>query len=680
MLQRDPALAARSVDITLAGDGEKGLLALQQGPFDLVISDLLMPKMDGFAFCRALRRHPQGERVPLLVSSAVYKDAITLRKLRVELDAEFFTKPFQVSEMIRAVRRLVGVDKPATGTQETRHKAPVIGTSGSLAERSLPCLLLDFFESEHSCCLLVERGELIRRVYVLLGHVIAIESNSRNSALGGFLLDRGLITEEQLCEALKASMQDRRRLGQVLVDRGLLSETELLRQMEAQLRTRLASLFRLRDAVWRIQPMGPTYERITPPEGTPALVFSSLRDTVRPDEVGAMRRRMGARLLPTPRAVSLKAAFESTFGPGTLSVLDSQPLLTDLLSGLNPVEKDTLLVRVDAMLQCGLCHAQEGGMEPKTRQRPLRTQANRVSALAAMPSTAAVSKSGPPAASLNPRHRALLSEYLAVGGRNFYELLGVQRTAEVSAIHAAQRAAMERLSPERFIDLDLGPDYSKISELRERYCHAHAILSSPLRRAVYDRELSQAEEVSPRMIEAELLFRQAEAQVSRGELGLALSLSQQAVTIAPDQADYHALLGWLHFLCERHAGKEAYLSAQAAWPHLTRALAIDDDHVPAHACSGHIAVAIGQDEVASQHFERALDLAPDRQDVLCGLEQSLGRLEQWHRLALRYQKMLRRLAVCNQHARPQGFQQTQETILRKLAHLYQGALRDRDAA
>ncbi|MGZ3441706.1 MAG: response regulator, partial [Polyangia bacterium] len=84
LLTHEPSLASRAPEVVSAQDGAEGLAALDKGPYDLVISDLLMPRMDGFAFTRELRKHPQGADVPLIVTSAIYKDPATISKLQAE--------------------------------------------------------------------------------------------------------------------------------------------------------------------------------------------------------------------------------------------------------------------------------------------------------------------------------------------------------------------------------------------------------------------------------------------------------------------------------------------------------------------------------------------------------------------------------------------------------------------
>ena len=69
-----PRLAPLEPQIVNASSGQQGLAVFVSESPDLVITDLFMPAMDGFALCRAIREAPFGTEVPLLVISGIYKD------------------------------------------------------------------------------------------------------------------------------------------------------------------------------------------------------------------------------------------------------------------------------------------------------------------------------------------------------------------------------------------------------------------------------------------------------------------------------------------------------------------------------------------------------------------------------------------------------------------------------
>ena len=89
-----------------ACDGIEALAALGAGPFDLVITDLRMPRMDGLAFLRELRQ--QGEDVPVIVLTAygTIDSAVEAMKLGA---SDYIIRPFEIAAVELAVTRALTV-------------------------------------------------------------------------------------------------------------------------------------------------------------------------------------------------------------------------------------------------------------------------------------------------------------------------------------------------------------------------------------------------------------------------------------------------------------------------------------------------------------------------------------------------------------------------------------------
>src|SRR5262245_52515418 len=73
MLRQAPALSPYELKTVQAGEGEQGLQVVAQERPDVVVCDLLMPRMDGWAFCKALRERPHGKGTGLIVVSGLYR-------------------------------------------------------------------------------------------------------------------------------------------------------------------------------------------------------------------------------------------------------------------------------------------------------------------------------------------------------------------------------------------------------------------------------------------------------------------------------------------------------------------------------------------------------------------------------------------------------------------------------
>jgi two-component system sensor histidine kinase and response regulator WspE len=96
--------------VETAVDGLDGLHALRAGSFDLVVSDIDMPRMNGIEFVRTLRSDPRFAALPVIVVS--YKDREEDRLAGLEAGATaYLTKgAFQDSTFADTVRDLVNLD------------------------------------------------------------------------------------------------------------------------------------------------------------------------------------------------------------------------------------------------------------------------------------------------------------------------------------------------------------------------------------------------------------------------------------------------------------------------------------------------------------------------------------------------------------------------------------------
>jgi len=97
------ALTAEGYDVDSVTDGEAALRAAQTEPYDLVVLDILMPKLSGTEVCRRLRAD---SIVPILMLTA--KDAELDLVLGLEVGADdYVTKPFSVAELVGRVHAIL---------------------------------------------------------------------------------------------------------------------------------------------------------------------------------------------------------------------------------------------------------------------------------------------------------------------------------------------------------------------------------------------------------------------------------------------------------------------------------------------------------------------------------------------------------------------------------------------
>ncbi len=104
MLQRQ--LKAVGATVTQAADGMEGFTAAKSDTFDLIISDIEMPHMDGFALCRELKSHPRTRAVPIVILSTCDKEEDIGRGFSVGA-AAYVLKNNARHELIQRVKEIL---------------------------------------------------------------------------------------------------------------------------------------------------------------------------------------------------------------------------------------------------------------------------------------------------------------------------------------------------------------------------------------------------------------------------------------------------------------------------------------------------------------------------------------------------------------------------------------------
>jgi len=96
-------------EVLVAHDGEQGLARIRGDRPDLVVLDIMMPKLDGFEVCRAVRADPSLAGVRILMLSAKGRAAEIAKGLSLGADA-YIPKPFSTRELVAKVKELLGTE------------------------------------------------------------------------------------------------------------------------------------------------------------------------------------------------------------------------------------------------------------------------------------------------------------------------------------------------------------------------------------------------------------------------------------------------------------------------------------------------------------------------------------------------------------------------------------------
>ncbi len=95
----------------VAGDGVIALTLFQSEPFDLILLDIMLPKIDGFGVCELIRQRSQ---VPILMLTALDGESEQLRGFGLDID-DYVVKPFSMPVLLEKIRVIL---RRSAGTEE----------------------------------------------------------------------------------------------------------------------------------------------------------------------------------------------------------------------------------------------------------------------------------------------------------------------------------------------------------------------------------------------------------------------------------------------------------------------------------------------------------------------------------------------------------------------------------
>lgn len=91
-------------------DGVSGLKAIREEVPDLILMDLLLPRMHGFDVCQSVKKDQRLQHIPMIVMTAVYRSAMDkMQARRLGVD-EFVEKPLNFDELLKKIQRLTGTE------------------------------------------------------------------------------------------------------------------------------------------------------------------------------------------------------------------------------------------------------------------------------------------------------------------------------------------------------------------------------------------------------------------------------------------------------------------------------------------------------------------------------------------------------------------------------------------
>ena len=96
-------LEANNFDFVSAGDGEEGLQKAYEEKPDLILLDLVMPKMGGYEVCRRLKKNPETKNIPIILFTASAGNDIIEKCPACGAD-DYIIKPFDSADLVAKIK------------------------------------------------------------------------------------------------------------------------------------------------------------------------------------------------------------------------------------------------------------------------------------------------------------------------------------------------------------------------------------------------------------------------------------------------------------------------------------------------------------------------------------------------------------------------------------------------
>lgn len=124
-LERD-YLSLSGYEVDIANSGEEGLKRALEENYSLVVLDIMLPEMDGFTVCKAIR---EKKNTPIIMLSAKSEDIDKIRGLGLGAD-DYMTKPFSPAELVARVKAHIARQERIISDAETANKSDLVKSKG----------------------------------------------------------------------------------------------------------------------------------------------------------------------------------------------------------------------------------------------------------------------------------------------------------------------------------------------------------------------------------------------------------------------------------------------------------------------------------------------------------------------------------------------------------------------
>lgn len=601
------SLEGFSVTSVLDGDSAwKELKAAKttDAPFELLISDMLLPRMMGAELFTKIRETKDFSDLKIIAMSGIYKDAQQIKEIKALHDlSAYFTKPFEIEELLT---HLTGKEIQISTTQ---------AQSGQLKDTSIEKLFYQAYDRGFTGKLYLRNPNSERRIYFTNGFPVAAESTAVNESLGQSLVLLGSISEAQREAASEQMVSRRIQFGQVLIEMKVLTEAQLFDALRKHTYRLLLQTFMLKESAYEFEAMETLPNHVMILEFNPMLVILRAQSQIyKSDFIHQLyETKKDLYCHRHARFFQVVPLFNLDDGSKDL-ILNFPPMqnLSELLKKLPPGKTEIFLRLFFALESLGLV---EWKTQPASEQNTSSTIDLKEDKIKDIKLSENIGKS-------------LQSRYVQTLNRNFFEILEVSPESSEAEIASSYREIRFSLHPDRFgAQLD-GQSKRILDDILARIDRAYQTLTNPSLREEYlgsiQREKADSIADSKRYLEAQNLFREGLRALGTQDFSTALDRFQEASRKWSRGIEYEAYATYSAFKIASAAGKEA--DSQKILQKMRDIATQNSNSDVGFLLAGHAYLSLGKTDQAREFYQKAL-ITNERCDEAANALASLGEVQ-----------------------------------------------------
>ncbi|MDJ0764920.1 MAG: response regulator [Myxococcota bacterium] len=603
-----------------ASDGQAAIETLSDITPNLILLDVLLPRLDGIEVLKRLREEQASRDIPVVMMSAV----LQTRDLKTETAkfnvASFIQKPFQMRTLLAQVesayqsRPLPTLPLPVSTSDsaqpQRKRRLQMVQKEftprGTLDELPVPLLLHTIFAEQKTGRLQICADIVEKTIFFQNGLPVYAESSIPEETLGSHLLKQNRISRDQHQRALEEMTNSGRHFGEILLKLGFLGPHELFAELEAHLTEKVITAFGWFKGSYSFTEGNDWKDGIIVAKMKPGRIL--ITGVQRFWNARAVQERLS--ISKTSRTFPLGDApySEEQLGLSTREMRIQQMVRRGLSVGevvRDVSDPDWVLATLYAMYIMGSV----GFLLVGDRLN------------APMPPPSVTSGLFATKREKDTCVKTLLAEYVKYRTADYFKLLGVARDATDEEIKQAFEARQQRYHPDMLVGVDAGHVHDKIEELYVRIHNAFQTLADPETRRRYiadlDEKMTDIPQIAPSKMyrsvtipsksEQEVTFEAGLSLLRNGEYKQARESFLRAYDINGNP-QYRAYEVWAAFLAEpvneKNATEQALLTLQKQHP--------EDALYP--YILGNVALKQKNIKKAIAFYERAIRIDPQHID------------------------------------------------------------------